>query len=168
MLICVFLFIFAILKFINTKQSFFQLSFAGCGGLIDATLATSGRFAHPSYPLDYTSSQSCEYIIRTAPGKKITLDFEFFNLEGASDCRYDSLDIHDGELVSDRLVGKYCGPRDLKDIKSTGNALFLKFTSDTSTQDKGFLARWRVDMEALTTTKKTGKVAVSLTVQFPI
>ena len=133
-----------------------MLCFLGCGGSIDASVLVSGRFAHPSYPADYSSSQTCNYVIRTVPGKRIHLDFDLFDLEGTSDCRYDSFEIRDGESANDPLIGKYCGKLDLKNIKSTGNALFMRFRSDSSTQFKGYLGRWRIDMGMSSTTKKPG------------
>ena len=134
----------------------FDVLISGCGGSIDASTVSSGRFAHPSYPVDYSPSQTCTYVIRTVRGKKISLDFDLFDLEGTSDCRYDSFEIRDGESASDPLIGLYCDKLNLKGIKSTGNALYLRFRSDSSTQFKGYLGRWRSYMDIPSTTKKPG------------
>lgn len=129
--------------------------------MIDATIATSGQFAHSNYPLPYSSSQSCEYIIRTNPGRRIHLDFDLLDIESSSQCRFDVMEIRDGDLANDKLIGRYCGKIDLKGITSTGNALFLKFKSDSTEQSKGYLARWRVDVE-MTTTKQPGIYTLGL------
>ena len=49
--------------------------------------------------------------------------------------RYDYL-----EIVTDgRLVGKYCGRKSGQNILLTGDQILIKFQSDTSEQEKGFL-----------------------------
>ena len=135
-------------------------TFPGCGGLIDASSLSSGQFAHPSYPADYSSSQTCSYVIRAGLGKRISLDFTLFDLESTSDCRYDSFEIRDGEAATSPLIGLYCGKLNLKNITSKGNSLYMKFKSDSSTQFKGYLGTWKVFMDVSTTTKKPG-IAVS-------
>ncbi|XP_065052552.1 cubilin-like isoform X5 [Rhopilema esculentum] len=127
--------------------------FTGCGGLIDATSRSSGQFAHPGYPGNYEDSQSCEYIIRTGRNRKLALDFDLFDLEITSDCRYDYIEIRDGELPSDKLIGKYCGKDDVKGIRSTGNSLNIRFRSDQTSNFKGYRASWRVEY-LFTTTQK--------------
>ena len=127
-----------------------------CGGEIDAAGVESGAFAHPSYPGDYKSYQRCEYIIRTRPNSRVRLDFDRFDLEGASDCRYDFIEIRDGERGTDEVIGKYCGKRNLTNIVSKSNVLFVKFVSDSTTEFKGFLAKWR-RVSPFATTEKPGK-----------
>ena len=131
-------------------------NYSGCGGTIDASSLSSGQFAHPSYPADYSSSQTCSYVIKTGLGKRISLDFALFDLEGTSDCRYDSFEIRDGEAATAPLIGLYCGKLRLKNITSTGNALHMRFKSDSSTQFKGYLGTWKVLMDVSTTTKQAG------------
>ena len=130
--------------------------FPACGGEIDAASVESGAFAHPGYPGDYERYRRCEYVIRTRPDSRIRLDFDRFDLEGASDCRYDSVEIRDGERGTNELIGKYCGRRNLTNIVSKSNVLYVKFVSDSTTQFKGFLAKWR-RVSPFATTKKPGK-----------
>ncbi len=72
----------------------------------------------------------------------IKLDFDLFDLEGGQGCRYDYIEIFDGERRNDNVIGKYCGTDKPVGIISTGNALYVEFVSDSTTVRPGFLARW--------------------------
>ena len=60
----------------------------------------------------------------------------FFQTESG----YDYLEIKNGEDVRSAKLGKFSGSTLPTKIKSTGNQLFVRFYSDSSTQRKGFFA----------------------------
>lgn len=52
--------------------------------------------------------------------------------------------IRDGNSEASNFVGRYCGTSIPPPITSSGNALWLKFKSDSYTTGTGFRARWNV------------------------
>ena len=105
--------------------------------------ASSGSFAHASYPRKYANSQQCTYTIRVHAGQIIKLDFDLFDLERSTSCIYDYIDVRDGSSASAPQLGKICGKLESPSFQSTGNSVFVKFQTDRSTQGRGFLARWK-------------------------
>lgn len=69
----------------------------------------------------------------------IELTSKFFRMEGSYNCENDALYIYDGSGPSSRLYSKpYCDIKGPKDVVSSGNALFLKFISDSENNGDGF------------------------------
>ena len=68
----------------------------------------------------------------------VHLHFTGFGIELGVDCSYDSVKIHDGASPSAPLLGTYCGTDSPGDITSSGNTLFVSFTSDYSETRDGF------------------------------
>ncbi|KAK7483333.1 hypothetical protein BaRGS_00025393, partial [Batillaria attramentaria] len=113
--------------------------FKGCGGTFTAR---EGTIQSPNYPANYSNDQECVYVISRPEGERITLTFEDFDLEGGSRCEFDSLLIRDGSSENSPVIGRYCGTQNLTEKLSFGNALWLKFESDTSDTRKGFTAKY--------------------------
>lgn len=67
-------------------------------------------------------------------------------------CRYDFLEVYDGDSEKANLVGKYCGKIAPSPITSSGNFLLIKFTSDYETTGAGFSIRYEVHRTGLTHT----------------
>uniref|UniRef100_A0A3Q2Z7T0 Neuropilin n=1 Tax=Hippocampus comes TaxID=109280 RepID=A0A3Q2Z7T0_HIPCM len=124
------------------------LSFAGtgseaCGGYLDATDA--GYITTPGYPLEYPPHQNCRWVI-TAPesSQRIVLNFNpHFEIEKL-ECRYDYVEIHDGNSESADLLGKHCSNIAPAPIISSGPALHIKFVSDYAHQGAGFSLRYEI------------------------
>eukprot|EP00794_Sanderia_malayensis_P003627 gene3627-4141_t len=125
-----------------------------CDGTIDATVRSSGYFAHPGYPGTYKTYDVCRYVIKTSNNKKINLEFDLFDLEAGGQCVYDYLQIHDGNNRQGTLLGKFCGTTKPAAIKSTGDSLYVEFVSDSSTVRPGFLAKWSIIEDRIVTTTK--------------
>lgn len=74
-------------------------------------------------------------------GHVLRLDFrDAFRIEDSPDCRYDYLEIRDGEFGYDPPLGKYCGNNFPKMFTSSDRYLWLKFHSDENIEDTGFRA----------------------------
>lgn len=67
-------------------------------------------------------------------------------------CRYDFLEVYDGDSERASLVGKYCGKIAPSPITSSGNVLLIKFTSDYETTGAGFSIRYELHRAGLTRT----------------
>ena len=106
-----------------------------CGGKI----TSPGTIQSPNYPSNYPSSKICEWVIEFLEGETIELDFVELDLEYNSACRYDWVEIRDGDKSNSSLIGnKLCGNQTPQPIRSNGNQLYVQFRSDGSVTKKGF------------------------------
>lgn len=110
-----------------------------CGGVYDSP---QGIFHSPNYPDPYAHSRECIYIIQLPPGKVVKLWFEAFDIEGWTTCDYDYLEIRDGISSSAPLLGIFCGVQIPDPIISTYNFLWLRFATDETVRNRGFLANY--------------------------
>ncbi|MGH0142425.1 UNVERIFIED_CONTAM: hypothetical protein FKN15_048974 [Acipenser sinensis] len=114
-----------------------------CGGHLNAKDA--GYITSPGYPHEYPPHQRCEWVITAPePTQKIVLNFNpHFELEKL-DCRYDYIEIRDGENESADLLGKHCSNIAPPAIISSGPMLYIKFASDYAHQGAGFSLRYEI------------------------
>ncbi|MBN3295596.1 ST14 protein, partial [Amia calva] len=105
-----------------------------CGGVLEAP---SGNFSSPYYPSFYPPNVECTWMIKVPQNLRIRVRFSMFRLkEPGVDvrvCHKDYVEV---------LGVKYCGERIQLAIGSTNNTLTVKFRSDGSHTDKGFLATY--------------------------
>ncbi|XP_064017353.1 neuropilin-2 isoform X4 [Pogoniulus pusillus] len=114
-----------------------------CGGRLNSKDA--GYITSPGYPNDYPSHQNCEWVIYTPESnQKIILNFNpHFEIE-KHDCKYDYIEIRDGDSEAADLLGKHCGNIAPPTIISSGPSLYIKFTSDYARQGAGFSLRYEI------------------------
>nr|XP_033800575.1 neuropilin-2 isoform X2 [Geotrypetes seraphini] len=114
-----------------------------CGSRLNAKEA--GYITSPGYPNDYPSYQNCEWIIYTPePNQKIVLNFNpHFEIE-KHDCKYDFIEIRDGDNEAADLLGKHCGNIAPPTIISSGSSIYIKFISDYARQGAGFSLRYEI------------------------
>ncbi|XP_033900209.1 neuropilin-2a isoform X1 [Acipenser ruthenus] len=114
-----------------------------CGGRLNAKDA--GYITSPGYPHEYPPHQRCEWVITAPePTQRIVLNFNpHFELEKL-DCRYDYIEIRDGENESADLLGKHCNNIAPPAIISSGPVLYIKFASDYAHQGAGFSLRYEI------------------------
>ncbi|PIK55112.1 putative tolloid-like protein 1 [Apostichopus japonicus] len=63
----------------------------------------------PNWPSNYPSNADCGNTIQAPQGSTITLTFLAFDLEGGSNCPYDTVTIYEGDSVQDPiLAGPFC------------------------------------------------------------
>ncbi|EZA59389.1 Cubilin [Ooceraea biroi] len=123
----------------------FTLSYeALCGGEFhDST----GILKSPFYPNTYHGSRTCTYEIVQPTNKGIVLTIEDMDIEGREppDCYYDYLEIYDGDNENTTKLATLCG--DVGHIPaepyySTHNYMYIKFTTDSSIEGRGFKANY--------------------------
>ncbi|KAA0722745.1 Neuropilin-2 Vascular endothelial cell growth factor 165 receptor 2 [Triplophysa tibetana] len=114
-----------------------------CGGHLDASDA--GYITSPGYPMEYPPHQSCQWVINAPePTQRIVLNFNpHFELERL-DCRYDFIEIRDGNSESADLLGKHCSNIAPPAIISSGPIIHIKFVSDYAHQGAGFSLRYEI------------------------
>lgn len=76
----------------------------------------------------------------TAPGHRIKLMFDQFDLEGHQECAYDHVAVYDGGSIDDPALGRFCGSRRPLTLVSSLNMLYLLFRSDATNEKRGFNA----------------------------
>ncbi|XP_005998455.1 neuropilin-2 isoform X1 [Latimeria chalumnae] len=105
----------------------------------------AGYITTPGYPHDYPAHQKCEWVIySTEPNQRIVLNFNpHFELE-KHECRYDFVEIRDGDNEFADLLGKHCGNIAPPTIISSGPALYIRFVSDYAHQGAGFSLRYEI------------------------
>ncbi|XP_073482747.1 CUB and sushi domain-containing protein 1 [Aquarana catesbeiana] len=108
---------------------------APCGGHLTAS---SGLILPPGWPGYYKDSLNCEWVIEARTGHSVKITFERFQTE----VNYDILEVRDGPANSSPLIGEYHGTQAPQFIISTGNYLYLLFTTDNSRSNVGFLIRY--------------------------
>uniref|UniRef100_A0A672T8T1 Neuropilin n=1 Tax=Sinocyclocheilus grahami TaxID=75366 RepID=A0A672T8T1_SINGR len=125
-------------------------SLCGCGRLCFSrspfyNASDAGYITTPGYPLEYPPHQNCRWVITAPePSQRIVLNFNpHFELEKL-DCRYDFIEIRDGNSESADLLGKHCSNIAPPAIISSGPVLHIKFVSDYAHQGAGFSLRYEI------------------------
>ncbi|KAJ6665888.1 hypothetical protein lerEdw1_001360 [Lerista edwardsae] len=95
---------------------------APCGGHLTAS---SGVILPPGWPGYYKDSLNCEWVIEAKQGHSIKITFD-----------------KDGPTSSSPLIGEYHGTQAPQFLISTGNYMYLLFTTDNSRSSVGFLIRY--------------------------
>lgn len=65
------------------------------------------------------------------------------NLEFDHRCRYDFVELRDGNSIHSPLVGRYCGDKIPPPIRSSGDSLHIHFVSDGYNNYDGFSATFQ-------------------------
>ncbi|KAM6946239.1 neuropilin-2b [Aplochiton taeniatus] len=114
-----------------------------CGGVLDATDA--GYITTPGYPLEYPPHQNCRWVVTAPePSQRIVLNFNpHFELEKL-ECRYDYIEVHDGNSETGDMLGRHCSNIAPPPIISSGPSLHIKFVSDYAHQAAGFSLRYEI------------------------
>ncbi|XP_031842369.1 neuropilin and tolloid-like [Nomia melanderi] len=104
---------------------------------------TKQEFYSPNYPDNYPNLTECIRVLEADKGMLLKLDFrDEFKLEESTDCRYDFLEVRDGQHGYSNLLGNFCGTNFPPEITSKTRYLWLRFSSDDSIEGKGFKAVW--------------------------
>ncbi|XP_063003684.1 cubilin [Elgaria multicarinata webbii] len=112
-----------------------------CGGSLQDL---SGSFNYPN-SLDteqYDQQVSCNWVIRTNYDKILRITFPVFQLQESISCRFNFLQIHDGESTSANMLGKYCGSSPPAELFSSHNSLYFSFHSDRLANAGRFTVHW--------------------------
>ncbi|XP_060048215.1 cubilin [Erinaceus europaeus] len=106
-----------------------------CGGILTGTY---GSIKSPGYPGKYPPGRDCVWKVLTSPDLLITFTFGTLSLEHHEDCSKDYLEIRDGPLHQDPILGKFCTTLSVPPLQTTGPFARLHFHSDNQINDQGF------------------------------
>uniref|UniRef100_A0A3B3R228 Inactive serine protease PAMR1 n=1 Tax=Paramormyrops kingsleyae TaxID=1676925 RepID=A0A3B3R228_9TELE len=108
-----------------------------CGGVIRKA---QGHVVLESYP----TNARCEWTLQVE--KDFTIELRYFrmiSLEFDYSCRYDYIEVRDGDGLSSRVIGRFCGNERPPPILSSGNSLHILFVSDGYKNFDGFFATFQ-------------------------
>ncbi|XP_074466312.1 procollagen C-endopeptidase enhancer a [Sebastes fasciatus] len=108
-----------------------------CGGDL---VSDSGFVGSEGFPSFYKPNSKCTWRITVPEGTVVMLTFRIFDLEADSQCRYDYLDIYNGNTNLVQKLGRFCGTFRPGALISTTNTMMLEMASDGETQGRGFVA----------------------------
>ena len=77
------------------------------------------------------------------------MQFLNFDIESGSNCNRDNVRIYDGSDISAPLLYTLCGSDLPGDIKSSGNTLFVQFTTDDGGTRDGFSVYYSAAVEGV-------------------
>ncbi|XP_066603013.1 uncharacterized protein Neto isoform X4 [Prorops nasuta] len=101
------------------------------------------EFYSPNYPDNYPNQTDCVKVLRADEGMLVKLDFrDEFKLEDSPECRFDYLEVRDGQYGYSNKLGAFCGTNFPPEITSKTRYLWLRFHSDDNIEGKGFKAVW--------------------------
>uniref|UniRef100_A0A672STH0 CUB domain-containing protein n=1 Tax=Sinocyclocheilus grahami TaxID=75366 RepID=A0A672STH0_SINGR len=108
---------------------------APCGGHLTAPI---GVLLSPGWPGYYKDSLNCEWMIEYSFSLISLIRVILFQTE----VNYDTLEVRDGPSNSSPLIGEYHGTQAPHFLISTGNYMYLLFTTDNSRSSEGFQIRY--------------------------
>ncbi|XP_047436914.1 inactive serine protease PAMR1 [Mugil cephalus] len=103
-----------------------------CGGVIHRA---QGHIIVESYP----TNARCEWTVQVERDSSVELSFLQLSLESDHSCRYDYIEVRDGDYLGSPVIGRFCGDRLPPPIKSSGNSLHILFSSDGYNNFDGFV-----------------------------
>ncbi|XP_062895017.1 suppressor of tumorigenicity 14 protein homolog isoform X2 [Mobula hypostoma] len=117
------------------KATFHQLPrMTQCGGTLTAI---AGNFSTPYYPAFYPPNINCVWTIKVPSDMKIRMKFEMFRMEEPGvqnrNCIKDYMEINEK---------RYCGDYPLLNLKFDVSEVQIRFHSDESHTDKGFVGKY--------------------------
>ncbi|XP_065336697.1 protein tolkin-like [Cloeon dipterum] len=113
-----------------------------CGGLY---ASANGTITSPGFPNLYPSLKYCLWEIHAPAQNKITLRFNFFELEGNKHDKVEVQSVHPCNVTSTH--GVYSGTSVPRLIISKTNKMRIKFSTDHSVERKGFAASFFTDID---------------------
>ncbi len=108
-----------------------------CAGTTTFT-APSGTFADGSGTATYQINLDCMWLIQPTGANTISLNFPTFDTENG----YDSVMVYDGPTTSDPLLMTWWGNTLPPTINSTSGALLVRFKSDNTINNPGWIANY--------------------------
>lgn len=69
--------------------------------------------------------------------------FMMLSLEHHHTCRYDYVEVRDGDSINSGVIGRFCGNSRPAPIHSSGNSLHILFVSDGYKNFDGFFATFQ-------------------------
>jgi hypothetical protein len=98
----------------------------------------SGTLHDGSNGDNYLNNQTCTWLVQPAGAGTIRFNFTFFGLENGNDF----VEVYDGANASAPLLGRYTGTTMPPVINTTGNRMFIRFTTNGSITAQGWAGNY--------------------------
>ncbi|XP_059207653.1 procollagen C-endopeptidase enhancer a [Centropristis striata] len=121
----------------KAQQTNFTRPVFHCGGDL---VSDSGFVGSEGFPSFYKPNSKCTWRITVPEGNVVMLTFRIFDVEADSQCRYDYLDVYNGNSNLVQKLGRFCGTFRPGALISTTNTMMLEMVTDGETQSRGFVA----------------------------
>ncbi|XP_046744297.1 cubilin [Diprion similis] len=134
----------------SVQDSGFQITFSsiagadGCGGIYTAP---SGYVTSPNYLERYSENQECEWKIQVPNGERIKITWVTLDLEDSHNCRFDYVELLDGDNREAPSLGRFCGRNSAAlppNKLSSSNIVLIRFVSDWALNGRGFRLNYEV------------------------
>ncbi|XP_011344122.1 tolloid-like protein 2 isoform X3 [Ooceraea biroi] len=123
------------------RKGFLATHSTACGGHLMATDKVKHLYSHARYGYHhYDHRTDCDWVIEAPLGKNVHLSFLSFQLEYETECGYDFVEVFSGLDASSPPYGRFCGNSNTTDFISMNEALLIRFRTDDTISNKGFLA----------------------------
>ncbi|XP_061841495.2 suppressor of tumorigenicity 14 protein-like [Nerophis lumbriciformis] len=122
-------------NFPGFRATYSQVSLAppDCGGTLSGD---AGFFSSPFFPSSYPPGSVCVWSIQVPEDKSVKVEFQKFYVgNDSTDCSRDYVEVN-----GRRLCGATAGS---KVVESRSNVMTVKFNSDSSYVDQGFVAEYK-------------------------
>ena len=107
-------------------------------GTVDTLTAASGSFDDGSGTDNYANNLDVSWLIIPPKAKQIVLSFSSFHTEA----NYDFVTIYDGSTTGDPVIGRFSGDNLPPQVRSSGGAMLVRFTTDFYTNEQGWTANY--------------------------
>ncbi|XP_071577832.1 tolloid-like protein 2 isoform X1 [Temnothorax nylanderi] len=123
------------------RKGFLATHSTACGGHLMATDRARHLYSHAKYGYyHYDHRTDCDWVIEAPLGKNVHLSFLSFQLEYETECGYDFVEVFSGLDASSPPYGRFCGNSNTTDFISMNEALLVRFRTDDTISNKGFVA----------------------------
>ena len=108
-----------------------------CSGTFDKM---KNEIKSPNYPKNYNNNENCTWRIVASTDSTVVLNYEDFSIENSKNCKYDYLEISDGNTLplGHHSISKVCGDKNPVKAFSNRKALHMKFVSGKIETRSGF------------------------------
>ncbi|KAH9505488.1 hypothetical protein Btru_057442, partial [Bulinus truncatus] len=116
----------------NAAYGYFETSLNTCEHVnCDLSLTNeTGVVTNYFYNNWFYNNANCSWLISTRSDYVISLRFAYFYIQTSYGCQRHYVEVYDGESVSSRRIGRYCGYSAPSVIRSTGSKILIRFVSD--------------------------------------
>ena len=126
-------------SFISNKGFRLEWVVHGC---VDHLTKPRDSFTSPGYPNGYPVNIVCEWLIEVDFVHSVQLTFDHVDTEKNSDCKFDKIEIYSGSNDNAPKLGEICHSDKPVVYTSSGNKMFVRFSSDAIYADHGFTAKY--------------------------
>ena len=129
----------------------------------------SGYIYNPNYPRKYQNNIDYMWTIRAAGRYRISLRFNFFDLQESVNCQNDFLAIYDGSNENYPLINRFCGSKSPSIIQSKRNVVSIRMKTNKDIVGGGFVISFKriLSVKSSTTAPTTTKPSTTLPAETP-